>query len=135
MKILILAFLMMSILATATEADIMLSIGSPTYSENFDTLAASGTSSVLPDGWVFAETGSNANSIYTAGTGSSTTGDTYSFGTNGDRAFGGLRSGSLVPLFGFSFSNGGANAINGIAVSTRVSNGASGKQTVLKLTG
>lgn len=116
MKTRIPAFMIMLIWDTATKADIILSIGSPTYSQNFDTLAASGTSSVLPDGWATAETGSNANTIYTAGTGSSTTGDTYSFGTDGDRALGGLRSGNLIPLFGFSFSNGGANAINGIAV-------------------
>src|SRR6266496_2751132 len=65
-----------------------------TYSQDFNTLASSGTSSALPTGWYFDETSTNANTLYTAGTGSSTTGDTYSFGSTGssERAFGELRS-------------------------------------------
>jgi hypothetical protein len=53
------------------------------------------------------EGGANANSSYTAGTGSSNTGDTYSFGAAGsdDRALGGLQSNALVPNFGISFVN------------------------------
>ena len=51
------------------------------YGQNFDdTLASAGTSSALPVGWALAETGTNANATYTAGTGSSNAGDTYSFG-------------------------------------------------------
>ncbi|HSV38117.1 MAG TPA: hypothetical protein VLI04_05100, partial [Nocardioidaceae bacterium] len=77
--------------------------------ENFDTLASSGTSSTLPTGWYFDETGTSAsnNGLYTAGIGSSTTGDTYSFGATAaaDRAFGGLLSGTLTPLNGASFTN------------------------------
>ncbi|MBL8234913.1 MAG: hypothetical protein JNL98_40810, partial [Bryobacterales bacterium] len=75
--------------------------------ENFNTLANTGTSSSVPNGWDFVESGSNANLAYTAGTGSSATGDTYSFGASGnaDRAFGGLQSGSLVPTIGANFVN------------------------------
>jgi len=51
------------------------------YTQDFNTLAASGTSGTLPSGWLFAETATNANTTYTAGDGSSNTGDTYSFGT------------------------------------------------------
>ena len=36
--------------------------------------------STLPAGWELAETGTNANMTYTAGTGSGNAGDTYSFG-------------------------------------------------------
>ena len=77
------------------------------YSQNFNTLALTGTSSVLPADWVMLESGTNANAIYTAGTGSSATGDTYSFGATGstERALGGLQSGTLIPLFGASFTN------------------------------
>ncbi|HVV57279.1 MAG TPA: hypothetical protein VHC45_02870, partial [Gaiellaceae bacterium] len=50
------------------------------YTQSFDSLAAAGTSSTVPDGWAFAEAGTNANSTYTAGTGSGNAGDTYSFG-------------------------------------------------------
>src|SRR5262249_39141393 len=78
------------------------------YTENFDTLANTGTSSTTPNGWAFLETGTNANTTYTAGTGSSNAGDTYSFGTpagNAERALGGLLSGSLNPTIGASFTN------------------------------
>jgi hypothetical protein len=81
--------------------------GIGTYSEDFNTLTNSGTSTVLPTGWYLLESGTNANIFYTAGTGSSNTGDTYSFGASGssERAFGGLLSGSLVPTIGAQFQN------------------------------
>lgn len=86
-----------------------ISIGSldSTYTQSFDGLATTGTSATVPDGWVFAESGTNANSTYTAGAGSGNAGDTYSFGSAGstDRAFGGLQSGSLIPTVGAAFSN------------------------------
>lgn len=93
-------------LAGAADAAVVLTDGG-TYTQNFNTLAATGTSSTLPTGWLSVETGANANATYTAGTGSSNTGDTYSFGASGstDRALGGLRSGNLVPLFGAVFTN------------------------------
>lgn len=89
------------------------------YSQNFDTLATSGTSSTLPQGWVFFETGINANGLYTAGTGNSNAGDTYSFGASGnsDRALGGLRSSNLVPLFGVEFRNDTGSSITSISIS------------------
>lgn len=89
------------------------------YTQNFDTLANSGTSAVTPDGWGFIETGTNANTSYTAGTGSSNTGDTFSFGASGssERAFGGLLSGSLVPTIGASFTNNTGGTISSLAIS------------------
>lgn len=79
----------------------------PVYTQNFDTLANTGTSSILPDGFEIAEAGASANNTYAAGTGSSNTGNTYSFGAAGslDRALGGLRSGNLIPTFGIQFTN------------------------------
>ncbi|HQX92989.1 MAG TPA: hypothetical protein PKX50_10985, partial [Thermomonas sp.] len=65
----------------AAQAQVSLSGGS--YTQNFDTLANTGTSSTLPAGWLMSETGASANGTYTAGTGSSNTGDTYSFGAAG----------------------------------------------------
>ncbi len=90
-----------------------------TYSQDFNTLASSGTSSALPTGWYFDETSTNANTLYTAGTGSSTTGDTYSFGSTGssERAFGELRSNALSPLLGASFTNNTGASINSLDVS------------------
>jgi uncharacterized protein len=86
---------------------ISLSLLGTVYTENFDTLASTGTSSTVPVGWDFVESGTNANALYTAGTGSNNAGDTYSFGASGssERAFGGLLSGSLVPTIGASFTN------------------------------
>jgi hypothetical protein len=89
------------------------------YTQNFDTLANSGTNSTVPDGWALYETGSSANATYAAGTGSSTTGDTYSFGASGstERAFGGLQSNSLVPVIGAEFMNSTGATISSLAVS------------------
>jgi hypothetical protein len=93
------------------------SLGVP-VSENFDTLASSGTSSTLPAGWAFAESGANANATYTAGTGSGTAGDTYSFGAASvaERAFGGLQSGALNPTIGAAFQNNTGGTITGLDV-------------------
>jgi uncharacterized protein len=89
------------------------------YSQNFDTLALSGTSSTVPTGWEFIEAGTNANTTYTAGTGSGNAGDTYSFGAadSADRAFGGLLSGSLVPTIGASFTNNTGSVISSLEIS------------------
>lgn len=75
--------------------------------ENFNTLATSGTSSTLPSGWRFAESGSNANTSYTASDGTANSGDTYSFGTTSstERAFGTIRSGSNVSTIGAAINN------------------------------
>ena len=88
------------------------------YTQNFDTLASIGTSSVVPAGWAFVETGTAANTTYTAGTGSSATGDTYSFGALGssERAFGALRSGALSPLRGAGFTNNTGVAIQALQI-------------------
>lgn len=96
-----------------------ISLTGGTYAQDFDTLANSGTSSTTPDGWTLSESGSNANGIYTAGTGSGTTGDTYSFGATSstERAFGGLLSGSLIPTIGVEFQNITGDAIISLAVS------------------
>ena len=77
------------------------------YVESFDSLANSGDAGTVPNGWEFSESGTNANATYTAGTGSGTAGNTYSFGAAGstERAFGGLLSGSLTPLIGVQFTN------------------------------
>ncbi|HZE68365.1 MAG TPA: Ig-like domain-containing protein [Pyrinomonadaceae bacterium] len=89
------------------------------YGQDFNTLALSGTSSALPNGWYFDEAGTNANATYTAGTGSLNAGDTYSFGatSNAERALGGLRSGSLVPILGASFTNNTGSPITNLAIS------------------
>jgi len=88
------------------------------YIQDFDTVASSGTSAATPVGWLFLESGTNLNGVYTAGTGSSATGDTYSFGSTGatERAFGGLRSGALIPLVGAAFVNNTGAVITGLTI-------------------
>ncbi|HWI20654.1 MAG TPA: DNA/RNA non-specific endonuclease [Vicinamibacterales bacterium] len=78
-----------------------------TFVEDFDTLAPTNISPNTPTGWGFLEAGTNANTTYTAGTGSGNSGDTYSFGTAGstERALGSLLSGSVTPTLGAQFKN------------------------------
>ncbi len=98
-----------------------------TYSQNFDGLGT-GNSTVAGgdlnlvsgtlNGWYFFESGTNANTTITAGTGSASTGDTYNFGAaaGADRTLGGLQSGSLNPTFGFYFTNNTGGTITDIAI-------------------
>lgn len=106
-------------LFTLNAAEAAIILNSPTaYTQDFNSLVNSASSSTTPFGWNFLETGINANTTYSAGTGSSTTGNTYSFGTgtDSDRAFGGLRSGNLIPTIGASFTNEGATAIESLQI-------------------
>lgn len=89
------------------------------YTEDFNTLASTSTSTVVPTNWNFLEVGSNANTVYTAGTGSSTTGDTYSFGvtSNPERAWGALNSNSLDTVwFGAQYTNNTGSTITDLKV-------------------
>lgn len=85
----------------------IVSLTGPAYLQDFNTLVLGGTSGTVTTGWFFAESGTNANTLYTAGTGSGNAGDTYSFGaaSNTERAFGGLQSGSLNPTTGAALTN------------------------------
>jgi hypothetical protein len=103
----------------ATAAAVSLTAIGNAYAQNFDTLASSGTTnSTLPAGWAFFESGSSANTTYSAGTGSSTTGDTYSFGPSGagERALGSLASNNVTSLFGVHFTNQTGQTITGLDV-------------------
>jgi hypothetical protein len=119
-RFLALAALAAASLSAQAQAQVQLTAASLNYSQNFDALASSGTSSSLPAGWAFLETGSNANTTYAAsnGSGSNFAGNTYSFGTSNstERALGGLRSGSLVPQFGVSFVNLAGRAIESVSI-------------------
>lgn len=100
-------------------AQINLTAINSAYEQNFNSLPSTGTTndiSTLPQGWTFIETGSNANMSYAASTGSSNAGNTYSFGTDADRAFGGLLSGSLNPTIGASFTNNTGTVITALNI-------------------
>ena len=89
------------------------------YVQNFDTLSASGSSDLLPQGWSIAESGSSADNLYNSSTGSQSGGNTYSFGAEGssERALGGVLSTDLVPLFGASFANHTGGTIQTLVIS------------------
>jgi uncharacterized protein len=116
----ILALMLMAMPMQSAQAagSISLTVIESPYSEDFNILATSGTSSVVPNGWDFSESGTNANTLYTAGTGSGNSGDTYSFGaaSNTERAFGGLRSGNLIPVIGASFTNNTGSTITSLDI-------------------
>ncbi len=108
-------FLFLAFFGEKSIAQISLTGGA--YTQNFNSLANTGTSSVVPAGWAFSESGSGANTVYTAGTGTGNTGDTYSFGTAAaDRAFGGLQSGSLIPIIGAQFTNNTGGTITDLSI-------------------
>lgn len=91
------------------------------YSQNFDTLAISGTmNTLLPNGWALTETGGGArdNEAYAFDDGGSNTGDTYSYGVDNstDRAFGGLQSGTLIPVIGAEFVNGTGSLLTSLLI-------------------
>ncbi|WP_294356818.1 Calx-beta domain-containing protein [uncultured Sphingomonas sp.] len=104
--------------------------GTLTYSENFDSLASSGTTAGTGtvDGgtplgstrFVFLEaSGTSANTSYSAGNGSVNTGDTYSFGTavSTDRAIGSLASGGVATIYyGTLFTNDTGSTITSLAI-------------------
>src|SRR5262249_52554694 len=89
------------------------------YTQDFNTLVSTATSSSLPTGWELLETNTNANTTYTAGTGSGNAGDTYSFGaaSSPERAFGTLLSGTLNPRIGAQFTNHTGRPITSLAIS------------------
>lgn len=100
-------------------AQVALTGANPTYTQDFNTLTTAGTTTAFSlTNWAIAETGTNANTDYRGGDGSSNTGDTYSFGTgtNTDRALGGVASGSLRTSFGVSFINNTGQNITSVNV-------------------
>lgn len=113
--------LALAVLAAAgpAAAQVSLTTLGSAYTENFNTLASSGTTNTtVPAGWAFLETGTSANTTYAAGTGSDNGGNTYSFGASGnaERAFGGLQSGSVIPSLGASFTNNTGATIDTLAI-------------------
>lgn len=114
-------------LALAGAAQYVYSNLGSTYTQDFNGLGtataspASGELEVINTaltGWSFSESGTGANTTVTAGTGSTATGDTYNFGlaSNMDRTLGGLRSGSVTPLFGFRFLNNTGSTIHTLQI-------------------
>lgn len=116
---LLLALLVPSVFAQCVS---LTTIGSAS-TQNFDTLsntAGSTTNNLTITGWFMTESGGGArdNEQYAVDTGSSNTGDTYSYGAAGstERALGTLRSGTLIPSFGACFTNNTGATVNSLAI-------------------
>lgn len=112
-------------------------VGGPPPVQDFNSLAASGTSSVLPDGWYLAESDDNANTTYAADDGSTNSGNTYSYGSSAstERAFGTLQSSSLVSRIGAQLRNDSGLAITEITINYTGEQwrlGATGRSDTLK---
>lgn len=105
------------------EAQVQMSAG--TYSQNFDTLANTGTANTWTDnstltGWYASKSAGAALAAYQAGTGSGTAGALYSFGASAatDRALGSIGSGTVGNLaYGVRLVNDTAEAVNNITIS------------------
>ena len=107
-----------AIASFAAPATAAVLINTSAYTQNFDMLASTGSSSTLPAGWLIAESGANADGAYAADAGTSNAGNTYSYGASGstDRALGSLASGPLVSQFGSSFVNNIGSAISSLTI-------------------
>jgi len=123
---------MLALATLNARAQTPVSLVTSPYTQNFDGLNSSNTTSTtptsnntkatLPGGWDFVETAigtSAADNTYSANNGASNTGNTYSYGATGstERAFGSLRSGSLVPTIGGTFTNNTGAALTSLTIS------------------
>ena len=127
------------VLASLSYAQVSLTALNTAYTQNFDGLANSGTGTGIStttgssgskvvsvtfpagslSGWYFVESTSNADGSYTAGTGSSPTGDTYSYGASAstERALGSIASSNLLSRYGAQFKNDTGNTIDQLQIS------------------
>jgi hypothetical protein len=89
--------------------------------QNFNSLASSGTSSSMPASWYFLEAGSSGevDGVYAANTGSSSTGNTYSMGatSDSDRAIGSIRTSTFNSTYGVALRNTSGSTITTLVVS------------------
>lgn len=108
------------LLASSAAAQVPLT-GTPVL-QDFDSLAATGTSGSVPTGWAFRETGGTGGTIYTATDGTANSGDTYSAGATGssERAFGALASNTVTRIeLGGHFVNQTGSTLSALTVQYR----------------
>jgi hypothetical protein len=110
-------------------AAISLTAAGTAYTQNFNALsntAGSTTNDLNNDpqplpGWFINETGAGArdNEQYAVDTGSSNTGDIFSYGSAGstDRALGSIQSGTLIATLGAQFTNNTGQTITELVIS------------------
>jgi hypothetical protein len=107
--------LLMCFAVFSIKAQVSVTSISQTYTQDFNSLASTGsTSSLLPTGW------NVSRNSYTIGNGSANSGSVYSYGitSSTDRALGTLPSGSYNPvLLGCKFVNNTGGEITGLNIS------------------
>src|ERR1043165_4451688 len=130
MKRIVLLLLTVSI-TWITDAQILITDSSLYYTQNFDGLdtitSTANASSKLPVGWSVFEfagnssAGSRVDQKYLANNGSSSTGDTYSYGTTGslERALGSVVSSSISTQYGARFVNNTGGTITSFTIRYR----------------
>lgn len=106
------------------------------YLGKFDNAVADNSGSVNVPGWAIVEEGTNASSVtgrYNVGDGSASGGNTYSFGTNSDRAMGSLNEDTVSTTYiGGCFRNNTGSALTHVLIAYTGEmwrRGASGTQT------
>jgi hypothetical protein len=109
-----LSLFFVAVASQRASAQLCVQLNSTTYTQNFNSLAATGTSNTantLPTGFAFSEAGGNIT--YEAGDGLNSTGNTYSFGTTGssERALGEVTTASVQSTVGACFVNNTGSAI------------------------
>lgn len=119
-----LALLVSGIVAgTCAMAQIAITSSALIYNQDFNSLDTVNTNSAnLPAGWAIKEIGSSATTVnnqYKGNSGTSTTGETYSYGAPGstDRALGSIASTSNKSSYGAQFVNSAADSIVSFSIS------------------
>lgn len=111
-------------ICTKSHGQIVINSASLLYQQDFNTLdTTSANSSNLPPGWEIFESGNTAaaNNEYKGSSGTSTTGDVYSYGSPGstDRALGSLGTSGNKVFYGATFRNNTGVEITSIAIHYR----------------
>lgn len=112
------AALAVATLIGAPAAQAQVALSTKTYTQDFNTLATSGTSDALPTGWKLDETGGNTAGRDDAyATTNANAGTAYAFGSGSERALGSVTSSNATPiLFGAFFTNMLGSAIQSITL-------------------
>lgn len=100
-------------------AQLCLQLNGGSQAVDFNSLATTGTNNTsLPIGFAFNESGASGNLTYAAGDGSSSTANTYSFGTgtDTDRALGELTASGVVSTIGACFVNNTGAPLNSFTI-------------------
>lgn len=113
-----LALLALAALAPVANAQSISYTGTPVPPQSFDTLAATGTSTTLPNGWYLDD----PDDAYLADDGTQTSGNAYSYGAtgSGERALGSIASNTTPSVvYGAQLSNDTGSTLSSLEIGLR----------------